>query len=145
MPREPRAFARTRSAANAAKTKARKTARPAATALRGRGRRPTRMSKEVENDRVSLFVESILEIKEKKRLDQIWLDLSEFKSAVYGGADGRITEGRAAILDNITYRKNLTYIWNRSGTQIGFIGYSETDEDIVNKVLDTFYLKAGRR
>lgn len=104
-----------------------------------------RISKEVEKDRVNQFVSAVAAVKKAQRLQQVWIDLEEFKSAVYGVANGKITDGRLAILDNITAKNNLTYIWSQDKKKIGFVGYSDNDEDLASQVMEKFYDNVARR
>ena len=112
----------------------------------GGGYQPAeRISKEVEKDRVNQFVSAVAAVKKAQRLQQVWIDLEEFKSAVYGVANGKLTDGRLAVLDSITAKKHLTYIWSQDKKKIGFVGYCDNDEDIASQVIETFYANVTRR
>lgn len=137
---------RTSKAAASSKKPMMITPAPKSVRLRGGGGyQPSRMPKEVEKDRVCQFVDVVADVKEENRLEQVWIDLEDFKSAVYGVANGKITDGREETLNNITEKKDLTYIWSQDGKKIGFVGYSDGDDNIVSQVMDRFYEKAGRR
>ena len=111
---------------------------------RGGGYRSTRMPKAVEKHRVSQFIEVVADVKKRHKLEQVWFDLEDFKSAVYGVANGKITGGRSETLDRLTGMKDLTYIYNPDRTRIGFVGYTETNDAISTRAMDSFYKKAGR-
>jgi hypothetical protein len=137
-------MAKTASAINLRPTPPQK--RAAAAAELRRRTAATRLTPEVQKDRVGAFVKIVKEWMDENGMETAWVSQATILSQVYLASNGRYSAVREAQMEAAAAKNELSFVMSSDRQHVVFIRLHEMPpDDCEEDILSRFHMYAGQR